>query len=286
MGQKEKIALLLDKLYIGKFLFNFSRFIYGSHIRVVNYHSTPPHEMDNFEAQLKVFQQHYSSVSYGDLVRFFETGKWHKAKPGLIISFDDGLRDNVDYAVPLLDKYNFKGWFFIPSGLIDANSAEQMEFVGKTENRYKVNYPDGRYLMSWEEIKDLYDNHVIGCHTFSHHRMNIKDSDQLLTKEIVTAKVLMEKMLQKPVSIYCWVGGEEHTYTREAAKKIKEAGYLYSFMTNTYPLTPGQSPLQIQRTNIETRNPMFLVRFQLSIIMDSLYRGKRKRVNKLTNVAD
>ena len=284
MGQKEKIASLLDKLFIGKPLFNFSRKFYGPHIRVVNYHSTPPHEMNNFEEQLKCYQQVYSSVNYNDLEMFFESGKWHKEKPGLIISFDDGFRDNVDHAVPLLDKYGFTGWFFIPSGLINGNSEVQMEFVGKTEGRYIPTYTDGRYLMSWEEIKQLYATHVVGCHTFSHHRMNEKDTPELLNKEIVVSKFLMENMLQKPVSIYCWVGGEEHTYTHAAAKQIKDAGYKYSFMTNTYPLTPGQSPLQIHRTNIETRNPMSLVRFQLSIIMDMLYKGKRKRVNNLTNV--
>ncbi len=284
MGQKEKIASLLDKLLIGKLLFSLTKSFYGSHIRVVNYHSTPPGEAANFEAQLQFFQKHYSPVSYGDMVNFFKTGKWDKPKPGIIISFDDGIRDNFDIAMPLLEKYNFKGWFFIPSGVIDMPSAEQMDFVGKTEGKYRPTYADGRYLVSWEEMKKMYATHVVGCHTFTHHRMNINDSDTLLAKEVVEAKQLMEQKLGKPISIFCWVGGEEHTYTRAAAQKIKDAGYTYSFMTNTYPLTAGQNPLQIQRTNIETRNSLALVRFQLSILMDMFYKAKRSRVVALTKV--
>lgn len=284
MGKKELIASVLDKLLINRFFFYLSNLIYGPHIRVVNYHDTPPDKSPNFEAQLQFYTKYYSPCDYGDLDQFFKTGKWNKPKPGLIISFDDGLRDNIDNAVPLLEKYKFKGWFFIPSGIVDGTFKEQQDFVGKTEGRYKVNYPDGRYLMSWDELKYLYNNHVIGCHTLTHHRMNIKDNDQLLTSEITDSKVLMERKLGKPIDIYCWVGGEEHTYTREAAQKIKDSGYRFSFMTNTYPLTPGQNPLQIQRTNIETRNSLALVRFQLSILMDLYYRAKRNRVVKLTNV--
>src|SRR5690349_18779188 len=144
MGLKEKIALALDKIFIGKLLFLFSKACYGKHIRVVNYHSTPPYESANFEAQLKFYKEHYSPVSYKDLPAFLEEGKWNNAKPGLIISFDDGIRDNIDVAVPLLEKYGFTGWFFIPPGLIDATPEEQMEFVGKTGGRYKVTYDDGR----------------------------------------------------------------------------------------------------------------------------------------------
>ncbi len=284
MSKKEQIARLLDKTGLSGVFFAGRRFYGNNHIRVVNYHSTPPQEMNNFEEQLKFYQHNYSSVSYKDLVQFFETGKWHKEKPGIIISFDDGWRDNIDNAVPLLEKYNFKGWFFIPSGLVDSSSSVQMEFVGKTEGRYMVTYGDGRYLMDWEELRVLYDNHVLGCHTWTHHRMDIKDTQELLNIEITEAKQYMERMLHKPINIFCWVGGELHTYTEAAAKKIKEAGYLYSFMTNTYPLTPGQQPLQIQRTNVETRNSLAVVKFQLSIFMDMFYRKKRRKVLQITTV--
>jgi peptidoglycan/xylan/chitin deacetylase (PgdA/CDA1 family) len=284
MDKKELIAKVLDKTYLSRLLFAGKRYYGNNHIRVVNYHDTPPGLMKSFERQLQFFQQKYAPVSYCDLVQFCTTNKWHKPKPGLIISFDDGWRDNLDNAVPLLEKYNFIGWFFVPAGMIEAGSTEQMEFVGKTEGRYKITYEDGRYLMSWDELKTLCKNHVVGCHTFSHHRMNIKDSGELLHHEITEPKLLMEKRLGKKVDIYCWVGGEEHTYTTAAAQKIKDSGYAYSFMTNSYPLTIGQDPLQIQRTNVEARFSLARTRFQLSIIMDTFYSAKRKRVIGITKI--
>ncbi len=280
MRTKDKIALLLDKLFINQLVFLFTLRWYGKHIRVINYHGTPGEEMANFEGQLKFYQKYYAPVTYNDLENFFTGKGWHKSKPGLIISFDDGHRTNYDYALPLLEKYGFTGWFFIPPGLIEGSKDEQENFV--SIEKFKGGYNDGRFLMSWDEINKLCQMHAVGCHTLTHHRMSNNDSEEVLEKEIAVSKKLFEKKINRPVDVFCWVGGEEYTYTKKAADKIKNAGYQFSFMTNTYPLTPKQNPLQIQRTNIESDNPLFLVRFQLGFLMDMLYYRKRKRVNQLT----
>jgi peptidoglycan/xylan/chitin deacetylase (PgdA/CDA1 family) len=282
MSLKGRIASVLDAAGIASLFFRLSMLLYGKHIRVINYHGTPEEEMKNFEAQLAFYKRHYSDVSAEDLEVFLFQKTWTKSKPGLIISFDDGYRSNYDHAVPLLEKYGFTGWFFIPSGLIESSKEEQSEFAGKKRSKLAATYTDGRFLMSWEEIRKLGDRHVVGCHTFSHHRMNRADGDELLTKEIVFSKQLLEEKSGRPVNTFCWVGGEEHTYARSAADKIRSAGYRFSFMTNTYPLTMDQDPLQIQRTNIESDNPLSLVRFQLSPLMDLLYYKKRKRINRMT----
>jgi peptidoglycan/xylan/chitin deacetylase (PgdA/CDA1 family) len=280
MRTKDKIALLLDKLFINQLVFLFTLRWYGKHIRVINYHGTPREEMANFEEQLKFYQKYYAPVTYNDLEIFFTGKGWHKNKPGLIISFDDGHRTNYDYALPLLEKYGFTGWFFIPPGLIDGSKDVQENFVAI--KKFKGGYNDGRFLMSWDEINKLCQMHVVGCHTLTHHRMNSNDSEEVLEKEIKVSRKLFETNINRPVDVFCWVGGEEYTYTKKAAEKIRNAGYRFSFMTNTFPLTPRQNPLQIQRTNIESDNPLFLVRFQLGFLMDMLYYRKRKRVNQLT----
>lgn len=280
---KKTISLFLDRTGITNLVFSLSLKIYGKHIRVINYHATPEKDMENFESHLKFYDRHYSSVSMADLESFFVDKVWRKTKPGLIISFDDGYRNNFDFARPLLDKYDFIGWFFIPAGLIDSSIRQQQEFAGSKRNMLSGIYKDARLLMSWEELKTLSDKHVIGCHTFTHHRMNKNDSDSILTKEIVLSKELIEKSIEKPIRSFCWVGGEEVSYTTAASIKIEHVGYDYSFMTNSFPVKFNQSPLHIQRTNIETDNSLHLVKFQLSSLMDILYFPKRRRVNKLTN---
>lgn len=81
---------------------------------------------------------------------------------------------------------------------------------------------------------------------------------------------------------FCWVGGEEPSYHAGAAALIRE-GYALSFMTNTAVIRPHTSPWQLQRANVEAQDPLWLVRFQLSGLMDLAYAGKRRRVNRLTD---
>jgi len=57
-------------------------------------------------------------------------------------------------------------------------------------------------------------------------------------------------------------------------------------MTNNAVITPSTCPLQLQRTNIEAEDPLWLVRFQLSGFMDVFYAGKRRRVNRLTAISE
>lgn len=283
MALKDKLAKLLYYTGISYLCFQTSKRLYGKHIRVINYHETPSSQAGNFERQLQFYHQHYCPVTYTDLVDFVLNKQWAKPKPGLIISFDDGKRNNYDVARPLLEKYGFTGWFFIPSGVIDLNNELQVQFLGNdtiTINEYKGD----RVLMSWNEIQKLTQQHVIGCHTMSHYRMNHSDTDEILNTEIVAAKKLLEEKSGKMNSIFCWVGGEEKHYTRQAALKIKEAGFAFSFMTNTYPFTFRQDPLQINRNNIETSYSFPLVLFQLSGLMDILYFPKRGRVNRLTAI--
>tara|TARA_Y100000996_G_scaffold377162_2_gene329025 strand:- start:214 stop:1083 length:870 start_codon:yes stop_codon:yes gene_type:complete len=286
LKKKYIFAKIMDYTFFNDLCIRILNIFFGTnYIRAINYHDTHEKDSNNFEQQLKFYKKHFSPVSIQDLQQFFDNGIWHKKKPGLIISFDDGFRTNYKIAKPLLEKYGFIGWFFIPCGFIDIKPEKQSHFA-KHHNISSTSHYDSskRIAMSWDELKDLSVKHVIGSHTFTHHRMNIKDSDDILKKEIINSKLLIEKKLNSEVDIFCWVGGEEHTYTKKAAKYIDKAGYSYSFMTNTYPITKKTDSLQLQRTNIESFFPLEVVKFQLCGMLDLYYSFKRYRVNRITKL--
>lgn len=283
---KIKIANFFNYTYLSDIIFMIFNFIYGkNYIRVINYHDTPEQFKDNFEKQLTYFKKHFSPVSKETLQSFFDTGKLKKKKPGLIISFDDALSTNYNVARPLLEKYGFVGWFFIPVGFIETDPKHQKNFakLNKISSLSEI-HNNERIAMSWKEINELNKNHVIGCHTFSHHRMNIDDTKEILKREILDSKKIIEKKINNSIDIFCWVGGEENTYTKTASKYIAKSGYNYSFMTNSNPITKKTNPLQLQRTNVETFYPFEMVKFQMCGILDLFYLMKRYRVNKITSV--
>lgn len=247
------------------------RIIYRNEwIRVINYHSTPEIHMYQFEEQIKYYSDNYCSVSKQDLWDLLE-GRWSKDKPGLIISFDDGLESNYLCAKPILEKYGFIGWFFIPAGLIETGYCQKSDLTGSSSERY----------MSWTQVRDLHAHHVVGCHTLTHKRLGSDLSDTQLSREIEDSKLLLEEELGDEMDIFCWVGGEFTSYSKRAAEAIKEAGYCLSFLTNHYPVTKRSNPLLLERTNVEANWPISLVRFYTSALMDLKYWRKRREVRKI-----
>lgn len=262
----------IERIKILDLILWFQRKLFGRcYIRVINYHDTPKKFEYNFEQQLIFYKRNFYPVDLNDLEDLI-SGKWEKEKPGLIISLDDGLKSNYTVAAPLLEKYGFAGWFFIPVGLIGAGRCKDFHYTGGKDCSY----------MSWNEIAELNKNHIIGCHTLTHCRLFSSLSKEKLKQEIINSKEILENKLNSKNDIFCWVGGEEETYTAKAAKYIREAGYRYSFMSNNKIILPGINRFQLQRTNIEADWPLSLVKFYLSGIMDIIYMGKRNRVNRIT----
>lgn len=260
---KVVIANILDFFSITDFLLSkLNKKYKNNYIRVLNYHEIYENNKKNFEKHLEYLSKEFINVTYDIFEKFMRNEYVFNEKPGLMITFDDGFKGNYKIAYPLLKKYHLTGYFFVSSDLISDD--------------------DGVY-MNYEELKELMENqHIIGCHTCTHHRMDIVDTEDILNKEIVLSKKELEKELNYKCDIFCWVGGEENTYTVQAAKTIKRAGYKYSFMTNSYPVASDTNKLQIQRTNIDDWWNISLLKFQISGIIDNLYNKKRQRVNELT----
>lgn len=260
---KEELARVFDIVGILDMCFLYLRIkTRDNYIRVINYHGTTEHDKNNFEMQLKWYKNFFTNINYLDFEAFMKGERRIQDKPGLMITFDDGFKDNFDVALPLLNKYRFTGYFFVSADLIGTEGY--------------LSHNDLRQLVMM--------GHKIGCHTSTHHRMNVSDSDDVLNYEIIESKKKIEALLNEKIEIFCWCGGEESTYTRNAAIKIKEAGYKYSFMTNSSPVKSNNDFLQIQRTNVESSWTESLLKFQLSGIMDIRFLRKRLRVNKLTDV--
>ncbi|MGP8271333.1 MAG: polysaccharide deacetylase family protein [Terracidiphilus sp.] len=284
MTIKSILASSFQTLKINPLLLELQRrCIAGGYIRAINYHGVSAETAGNFERQLSYYSARFSSVSLADLDRFFQLKRWDKKYPGLIISFDDGLSSNYSVAAPLLDQYGFNGWYFIPIDFVATPPSEQMRFACNHQI-----LPDStsskaeRVAMSWDELRDLdRRRHVIGCHTRRHLRMVPELPESVLDHEICTGKAVLEEELGHVCDCYAWVGGEEWSYTYDAARMIRKAGYKYSFTTNALPITRKNDPLQLGRNNVESDWPLSMASFELSGFQDLRYTPKRRRVARI-----
>ena len=250
--------------------------------RALNYHDVPRSLAGAFEEQLRFYARHFVSVGPTELAEL-HAGRWPHPKPGLLLTFDDGLRSHADVVAPLLEKYGFQGWFNVPVGFVEAPEAEQQEFARSHQiDCDGRDYPDGRVALSWRDLRRLDGPHEICSHTWTHRRLGPRLDEAELELEIDRAKERLEEGLGRRVRGFTWVGGEEWAYSREAAERIRAAGFEYSFMTNNAVIRPHAELLQVQRTNVEAHfDPAFL-KLCLSGFYDLLYLPKRRRVNRVT----
>ncbi len=270
---KRSGAKILDSIGATHLGFYFQKKLFAPFVRAVNYHVIAPENAALFEEHLHYYAKNYVSVDLQTLTEFLQTGRWQHSRPGLIVSFDDGHRSHFEIAAPVLEKYNFTGWFFVPVGLMNL---PDNEFANETVKKDAL-----ENALSEEQLKYLDENHVVGSHTETHCYLNKNVLPERLEIEIGGSQKNLERILGHSIPTFCWVGGEEINYSRAAAEQIKKS-YQFSFMTNNLIIRPAENPLQLQRTNIEAENPLWLVRFQLSGLMDLLYTAKRRRVNALT----
>lgn len=249
----------------------------SARIRIVNYHDVAETQQENFETQLRFYRDHFLPAGRSEIEALLR-GKWTSNRPGLLLTFDDGMLSHSKLVAPLLEAYGFTGWFFAVAGLTDVVS-------GHCERFTPSDFPQlarGEQFMNWDGLRALIERgHTIGCHTMTHCRLGNEISPDRMRAEIVDAKTLMETRLGRPVDSFCWVGGEEHSYSRQADALVKDAGYRLGFMSNSLPLRAGDDLLHIKRANVEADWPMSRVRLALSGLVDLGSAPKRRRVSRM-----
>ena len=67
----------------------------------------------DFECQLDDFARRYGFVCREDFVRWTEGGP---APEGVLLTFDDGLRDHAEFVLPALQARGLFGLFYVSSG--------------------------------------------------------------------------------------------------------------------------------------------------------------------------
>jgi peptidoglycan/xylan/chitin deacetylase (PgdA/CDA1 family) len=269
---KQKIASLVNWVRLDQSILFLTNKIFSPYIRVINYHGTPLDQAENFERQIKYYLTKYFPATLTDLKNLID-GVWPYQKPGIILSFDDGLRSNFEVAIPILEKYGFTGLFFIPPGFIDEPMSTAPQFCRR-------NLINGVEALKVAEVQYLARQHYIGSHSYHHIRLKDGLSAEEIQMEVVESRKRLEEMTHTQVRNFAWVGGENWSYGRDSAVAIGTAGYQLVFAGNSLPVTSSTDPFWIYRTNVESDWSIDLVRVQLSGLADLWHWPSRARLRR------
>src|SRR5262245_48743646 len=194
-------------------------------IRIVNYHDVAPCHARSFERHLQFFQRRFIVTDRAGLAGLL-SGHWRHDRPGLLITFDDGLKSHAEVAAPLLEKHGMVGWFFVPTEFVDTPRERQRAYGQNHRISWSREPGSDLGALTWDDVRRLDKNHhIVGCHTTTHMRLSQRLTAEELHCEIPQAKARLEAELGHEVDVFCWVGGEESSYSATAAEAIRQAGF-------------------------------------------------------------
>lgn len=155
----------------------------------------------------------------------------------VIITFDDGLADFQEHAMPILARFDFPATLFVTSG-----------YVGGTA-RWLANLGEGsRPMLSWKEIAALADAGIeIGAHSITHPQLDLIGRDQAV-REINGSRDAIEAAIGRSVSSFAYPHGYSNPVTR---RLVSEAGFKAACGVRHALSSSREDPHRLSRIIIE-----------------------------------
>lgn len=208
--------------------------------KIANEHKSLSVTLDDFEQHMKWLQEYgYTCITPGQLYDFVANGAELPEKP-VLITFDDGYKDNYTNAFPIMKKYGMKGTIFVVTG-----------FLGVYDN-----------YLTWEQAKELLDaGFNIESHTYSHKSMT-EASDEDISKELVKSRQTIKEKLGIDSDFMAYPTG---TYNLHIAELVKEAGYKGAFTIKYDNVSRDSNVYALERVPVfhtSETNKDFLERLQ------------------------
>jgi len=130
MSRRAQLAAWVDRAGLADLVLRTRAQLPQHALTVVTYHRVQPSHApapfdeqvidatpESFDSQLGTIAQHFRTVGIDDLIGFLD-GKPLPPNP-ILITFDDGYRDNRTHALPLLQKHGLRAVFFVVSKAIE-----------------------------------------------------------------------------------------------------------------------------------------------------------------------
>lgn len=179
----------------------------------------------DFEQQIAFLQKNgYHTISVRELMSGLNGQSPLPPKP-IVITFDDGYKNNWTHAVPILEKHQARATFFVVTG--------------------HMGQPD---YMSWQELLDMQQKGMeIGSHTLNHYTLNEINLKEF-SRELRLSRLMLENNLQPPTDIFANPFGET---TPAVVALLKETGYSAACSSIVGTNFAGTDPYRIKRVTIK-----------------------------------
>jgi peptidoglycan/xylan/chitin deacetylase (PgdA/CDA1 family) len=210
-------------------------------VPILTYHSFDSSEgllsvaPENFEKQMRFLKDKgFHVISFDELVEGIKSNRRFSHNT-VVITIDDGYKDNFIYAYPILKKYGFPATIFLVTNYINDAGAD---------------------FLNWDEVREMARHNIsFGGHTKNHIYLPSVDKEDTLWQEISGSREAIAEHLGAPADYFCYPYGG---FTEEAKKLVKKAGYKGACVTNRGFAVLNKTDLyELHRISVRNGDPYF-----------------------------
>lgn len=168
-----------------------------------------------FKLQMKYLNwRGYKTIPLDELVDRIRNRKVIPKKT-FAITFDDGYKNNLVDAKPVLDKYSYSATVFVI-----------VNEIGKTLAHERAS-PETR--MSVSELSEISKTWILGSHTMSHRNLSTLKYPEI-KKELLESKLAIRKISGIKVNLFCYPMGR---FNADIKALVKKTGYTGACSTGS-----------------------------------------------------
>lgn len=177
--------------------------------------NTSPHTFREHMAFLN--SNEYSVLPLKEAVNLLQTGHALNGK-AVVLTFDDGFKDFLTEAFPILQEYGYPSTVFLPTAFVDDHHSN---FRGKS-------------CLSWDDVRELHEYGVsFGSHSETHPELITLNAADIKA-ELEHSKIRIETELNESIESfsYPFAFPERHSqFISELKRFLQDLGYLFGVTT-------------------------------------------------------
>jgi peptidoglycan/xylan/chitin deacetylase (PgdA/CDA1 family) len=201
---------------------------------------------DEFRSELAYLKSRYECISLQELCERVRADKPMR-KRSVVITFDDGYRDNFTEAVPALKEAGITATFFVATGFIETKREFPHDLRALERGDIEaLNFPK----LTWDDLRSMEaDGFEIGSHTVNHTNMGCADKATIESEVEDSLAALNREFGEKPRA-FSFPWGKPQDMCEYAIEVAKRANYYSAVSAYGGANTRGANVFNIRRIDV------------------------------------
>lgn len=201
---------------------------------------------EDFRSELAYLKSRYQCISFQELCERIGADKPMRRR-SVVITFDDGYRDNFTQAVPVLKDAGMTATFFVATGFIETKREFPHDLRALEGGHVEaLNFPK----LTWDDLRSMEaDGFEIGSHTINHINMGSADKATIESEVEDSLAALNRELGEKPRA-FSFPWGKPQDMCEYAIEVAKRANYYSAVAAYGGANTRGADLFNIRRIDV------------------------------------